>query len=119
MTGGQDGLRWVLTLYVRGASARSTAALETVRRICDEELAGQVELQIVDVHADVMPVVRDHIVALPTLVKRLPSPLRQIVGDLADDDRLRFGLDLGPSRTGSPDPEPGLRPGPEPQGCTT
>jgi circadian clock protein KaiB len=83
-------------LYVSGASHHSAQALETVRRLCDEELPGQVELQVVDVADDPALAERDRIVAVPTLVKRLPAPARQLVGDLADVDRVRAGLDLGP-----------------------
>jgi circadian clock protein KaiB len=86
--------RWSLTLYVSGASPRSAQALETVRRLCDEELAGQVELRVVDVTDEPALAGRDGIVAVPTLVRRLPAPPRQLVGDLADVDRLRAGLDL-------------------------
>ena len=89
-----DDPRWALTLYVSGASPRSAQALETVRRLCDEELAGQVELEVVDVTDEPALAARDRIVAVPTLVKRLPPPARQLVGDLADVDRLRAGLDL-------------------------
>jgi circadian clock protein KaiB len=88
--------RWSLTLYVSGASPRSAEALETVRRLCDEELPGQVELQVVDVTDDPDLAARDRIVAVPTLVKRLPAPPRQLVGDLADVDRVRAGLDMDP-----------------------
>jgi circadian clock protein KaiB len=94
---GDEPPRWVLTLYVSGASPRSAEALETVRRLCDEELPGRVELQVVDVTDEPALAVRDRIVAVPTLVKRLPPPPRQLVGDLADVDRLRAGLDLGPA----------------------
>jgi circadian clock protein KaiB len=85
---------WALTLYVSGASPRSAQALEAVRRLCDEELAGRVELEVVDVTDEPALAGRDGIVAVPTLVRRLPAPPRQLVGDLADADRLRAGLDL-------------------------
>jgi circadian clock protein KaiB len=96
--------RWSLTLYVSGASPHSAQALETVRRLCDEELPGQVELQVVDVADEPALAVRDRIVAVPTLVKRLPPPPRQLVGDLADVDRMRARLDLGspPSQPSGP-----------------
>jgi circadian clock protein KaiB len=94
-----DFPRWSLTLYVSGASPRSAQALEAVRRLCDEELAGQVELEVVDVADEPARAGQDGIVAVPTLVQRLPAPPRQLVGDLADVDRLRAGLHLaaGPS----------------------
>ena len=88
--------RWELTLYVSGASPHSAQALETVRRLCDEELSGQVELRVVDVTDEPARAVQDRIVAVPTLVKRLPAPPRQLVGDLADIGRVRAGIDLGP-----------------------
>jgi circadian clock protein KaiB len=89
-----DRPSWSLTLYVSGASPHSAQALETVRRLCDEELPGQVELLVVDVAENPDLAARDRIVAVPTLVKRLPAPPRRLVGDLADVDRLRVGLDL-------------------------
>ena len=95
MTAPDDEIsRWSLTLYVSGASPHSAQALETVRRLCDQELPGQVELEVVDVADEPDLAARDRIVAVPTLVKRLPTPSRQLVGDLGDIDRLRAGLDL-------------------------
>jgi len=92
--------RWSLTLYVSGASPRSAAALETVRRLCDEELAGRVDLRIVDLAEEPGRVTEDQIMAVPTLVKHEPAPLRRLVGNLADVDRVRTGLDLGPAPLG-------------------
>jgi circadian clock protein KaiB len=99
-----DAPRWSLTLYVSGASPRSAEALETIRHLCDDELPGQVELEVVDVADDPALVARDRIVAVPTLVKRRPPPPRQLVGDLADLDRVRteLGLGLAPSPTSEP-----------------
>ena len=88
--------RWSLTLYVSGASPHSAQALATVQRLCNEELPGQIELQVVDVADDPALAIRDRIVAIPTLVKRLPAPSRQLVGDLDDVDRIRARLDMGP-----------------------
>lgn len=97
MTRPQDQFRWVLTLYVHGACTQSMSAVETIRRICDEDLAGQADLRVVDVHDDPAQVAADNVLAVPTLVKRLPTPLRQLVGDLADSRRVRVGLELGPA----------------------
>ena len=96
MTESSGPTRWALTLYVSGASPQSIHALETVRKICDEELAGQVDLEVVDVRQQPALLVRDQIIAAPTLVKRLPGPLKRLVGDLSDSNRIRVGLDLGP-----------------------
>ena len=106
MTDTADGERWALTLYVNGASARSIEAIETVRRICDEELSGHVDLEIIDVQQQPALVLRDQIIAAPTLIKRLPGPLRRIVGDLSDSARLRLGLDLGPVGASDGHPHP-------------
>ena len=91
------GPRWELTLFVNGASPRSAEAIVTVRKICDEDLSGHVDLTVVNAadHPDL--VLRDHILALPTLVKHSPSPLRHLVGHLTDVDRVRSGLDLAPT----------------------
>lgn len=88
--------RWSLTLFVNGASPNSAAAIEAVRKVCAEDLAGRADLQIVDVRDDLGLVRRDQVLAVPTLVKRLPAPLRRLVGDLQDVERLRDGLDLEP-----------------------
>ena len=104
MSGAGGPVRWSLTLYVSGASPRSTAALETVRRICDEELLGRVELRVVDVAEEPSRLVRDQVLAVPTLVKHEPPPLRRLVGDLADVARVRAGLDLGPRPSGPGEP---------------
>jgi circadian clock protein KaiB len=90
-----DG-RWSLTLYVNGASPLSIEAIKTVRGACDNELADQVDLEVIDVNLQPGLVVRDQILASPTLIKRLPLPLRRLVGDLADVNRVRTGLNLGP-----------------------
>jgi circadian clock protein KaiB len=106
---GEEAQRWSLTLYVSGASPHSAQALDTVRRVCDEELAGQVDLRVVDVAEEPDLAGEDQILAVPTLVRRLPAPVRQLVGDLADVERVRAGLDLvaPASRSTPPDEEPG------------
>jgi circadian clock protein KaiB len=89
-----SGPRWALTLYVSGASPRSSEAILTVRRICDEDLAGHVDLTVVNAVDHPALVKQDNILALPTLVKHSPQPLRHLVGNLTDAGRVRFGLDL-------------------------
>jgi circadian clock protein KaiB len=97
MTGKAAADRLALTLYVDGAAMNSMHAIETVRRFCDEQLGGHVELEVIDVHQRPELAARDQIVAAPTLVKRLPGPPRRIVGDLSDAALIRLGLDLGPA----------------------
>ena len=94
MTAEASGPRWALTLYVSGASPRSSEAIVTVRRICDEDLAGQVDLTVVNAVDHPALVKRDNILALPTLVKHSPEPLRHLVGNLTDAVRVRLALDL-------------------------
>lgn len=102
MSGDLSGPRWALTLYVSGASPRSTEAIVTVRHICDQDLAGLVDLTVVNAadHPDLVK--RDHILALPTLVKHAPAPMRQLVGNLADAERVRTALDLARPITAGP-----------------
>ena len=99
MTGQAAADRWALTLYVDGASSSSIHAIETVRRVCDEELGGHVDLEVIDVHQQPALVVRDQIVAAPTLVRRLPGPLRRIVGDLSAAAWMRLGARPRPRRS--------------------
>ena len=105
MTGEAADDGWTLTLYVNGASPRSIDAIEAVRRVCDEELGGRVDLEVIDVQQAPALVVRDQIIAAPTLIRRLPAPLRRIVGDLSDPARLRLGLNLGSAAVSRPDPD--------------
>jgi PAS domain S-box-containing protein len=108
----EDSTGWRLTLYVSGASPRSTAALEAVRRICDEDLRGRADLQVVDVTDAGHQGVDDAVVVVPTLVRRVPEPRRTLVGDLSDVRRVRVALDLGPTprRDGQRTPSPGRAP---------
>jgi circadian clock protein KaiB len=107
MTGHGAAGRWALTLYVNGASTSSIHAIETVRRVCDEKLGGHVDLEVIDVRQQPALVARDQIVAVPTLVRRLPVPARRIVGDLSDSAWIRLGLDLGSVEVGDGPPDPG------------
>jgi circadian clock protein KaiB len=95
------GDRWVMTLYVNGASPNSIRAIDTVRRLCREDLHGNVDLDIIDVHQQPALVLSDQIVAAPTLVRRVPDPLRRIVGDLSDTVRLHVSLDLRTTEPGN------------------
>jgi circadian clock protein KaiB len=95
MTDVADAERWALTLYVNSGSAESIRAIEAVRRLCDE-LGGHVDLEVVDLQGQPALGLRDQIVAVPTLIKRLPGPPRRIVGDLSDPGKLRRWLDLDP-----------------------
>jgi circadian clock protein KaiB len=88
----------VLRLYVTGVTGKSVRAIQNVRRICDEHLKGAYELEVVDLYKN-LPLARgDQIIAAPTLIKRLPLPLRRLIGDMSDEARVLVGLDLRPKR---------------------
>jgi len=90
--------RYVLRLYVTGMTERSARAISSIRAVCDEHLKGRYRLQVVDLYARPHLTRREQIIAAPTLIKHLPLPLRRMVGDLSDRDRVLFGLDLRESR---------------------
>ncbi len=94
MPGSTDD-RWALTLYVNGATTSSIRAIEAVRRVCDEQLSGHVDLEVIDVRHQSALAARDEIVAAPTLIRRSPGPLRRIVGDLSDPSWVRLVLSIG------------------------
>jgi circadian clock protein KaiB len=88
--------RWDLRLYVTGQTARSLRAFENLKRICEEHLAGQYEIEVVDLLESPTLAAGDQILAIPTLVRKLPEPVRKIIGDLSNTDRVLIGLDLRP-----------------------
>jgi circadian clock protein KaiB len=95
--------RYVLKLFVTGTTSRSQRAIENMRRICEERLHGQYDLEIIDVY-DNPDVTRElQVIATPTLVKILPEPLRRIIGDLSDREKVLAGLNLSPIRSAPKD----------------
>jgi len=87
---------WILRLYVAGQSPRSLRALANLRRICTEDLDARYQLEVIDLYQQPELAQCDQIVALPALIKRLPEPLRSIVGDMSNTERVLVGLDLLP-----------------------
>jgi circadian clock protein KaiB len=85
---------YVLRLYVTGTTARSLRAIANIKRICEEHLQGRYELEVIDIYQQPALAAGDQIVAVPTLIKELPSPLRRFIGDLSDEERVLFGLDV-------------------------
>ncbi len=86
--------KYVLCLYVTGMAERSVAALAAVRALCDERLAGRYELDVIDLYQQPALARADQVIATPTLVKKRPSPLRRLVGDLSNRERVLAGLGL-------------------------
>lgn len=91
-----DHEQWLLRLYVAGRTPKCVTALENLKRFCEERMAGRYEIEVVDLLENPR-LARDHqIIAIPTLVRRLPEPLRKIIGDLSDTERMLVGLELKP-----------------------
>ena len=89
-----SGEQWDLCLYVTDQSPRCLRAIENLRRTCEEHLAGRYTIEIVDLLENPRRATDDQILAVPTVVRRLPAPIRKVVGDLSDSDRLLVGLEL-------------------------
>ena len=108
MSGADEGAasRYLLKLYVTGRSTKSEAAIANLRRLCDEELSGRYELQVVDVLEHPQAAEDDKILATPTLIKRLPPPLRRVIGDLSDKHKVLLGLEVRSDLPPGTDPKP-------------
>jgi circadian clock protein KaiB len=89
---------WQLRLYVAGETPRSVAALKNLREICEAHLKGQYEIEIIDLLERPQLAQGEQIVAIPTLERRLPEPVRKIIGDLSNTERVLIGLDLKPKQ---------------------
>jgi circadian clock protein KaiB len=89
---------WHLRLYVAGMTPKCRTALENLKHLCEEHLQGQYSIEIVDLLENPQLAQGDQILAIPTLVRKLPEPLKRIIGDLSDAERFLVGLDLRPFR---------------------
>jgi len=88
--------RYILKLYVTGMTNRSARAIENLQTFCEKHLAGRYELQVIDVYQQPELTRSEQIVAIPTLIKKLPLPLRRLIGDMSDEERVLVGLDILP-----------------------
>lgn len=86
--------QYVLRLYIAGMTPRAGRAIENVRALCEEFLTGRYDLQVIDVYQQPALAKGEQIIAAPTLIKTLPLPLRRIIGDMSNHDRVLVGLDL-------------------------
>ncbi len=86
--------QYVLRLYVAGATPRSTQAIASIKALCEEHLQGRYELEVIDIYQQPALAQGEQIIAVPTLIKHLPPPLRKLVGDMSNEERVLFGLDL-------------------------
>jgi circadian clock protein KaiB len=92
--------RYVLRLYVTGSTPRSSRAIQNIRALCEEHLQGRYDLEVIDIYQQPMLARGEQIIAAPTLIKKLPAPLRKVVGDLSNVERVLMGLDLRPADDG-------------------
>jgi circadian clock protein KaiB len=90
------GPPYVLRLFITGTTSRSARAIANLRRVCEQRLHGEYDLEVIDIYQHPAAAKEYQIVAAPTLVKMLPLPLRRIIGDLANEERILAGLDLIP-----------------------
>jgi circadian clock protein KaiB len=86
--------KYVLRLYINGSTLKSKLAVENIKQVCEQHLNGQYTLEIIDICQQANLARDEQIVAVPTLIKRLPRPLRRLIGDLSDQNKVLFGLDL-------------------------
>jgi circadian clock protein KaiB len=93
----RDAEVWELRLYVAGQTAKSMTALANLKRICEQYRPGQYKIEIVDLLKNPALARGDQVLALPTLVRKLPEPIRKIIGDLSDTERVLVGLDIRPA----------------------
>src|SRR5208337_3225798 len=89
---------WNLRLYVAGQTAKSLAAFANLKKVCEEHLAGRYKIEVIDLLVNPQLARGDQIVALPTLVRKLPEPIRKIIGDLSNTERVLVGLQLRPNK---------------------
>ncbi len=90
----KGAVNYVLRLYVTGTTPRSLLAIANVKAICEEHLQGRYELEVVDLYQQPVLAQGEQIIAAPTLIKKLPEPLRKIIGDMTNTDKVLVGLDL-------------------------
>ena len=86
--------QWNLRLYVAGQTPRTIAALKNLKKICEEHMPNRYEIEVIDLLKNPQLAAGDQIVAIPTLVRKLPKPMKKIIGDLANEEKVLVGLDL-------------------------
>ena len=90
--------KWILRLYVAGQTPKAIAAFTNLKKICEEKLNGKFSIEVIDLLTSPQLGAEDQILALPTLVRKLPVPVRKIIGDLSDTERVLVGLNLLPGK---------------------
>jgi circadian clock protein KaiB len=90
----QDRKKYVLRLYVTGMTPKSTQAIANVQKLCEKHLADRYELKVIDIYQQPTLAKAEQLIATPTLIKKLPLPLRKLIGDMSDPERFLVGIDL-------------------------
>jgi len=90
----QDGTKYVFRLYITGMTPKSTLAIKNILKLCEKHLAGSYELEVIDIYQQPELAKGEQIIATPTLIKKLPLPLRKLIGNMSDTDRFLVGIDL-------------------------
>ena len=91
--------RWNLVLYVAGSSSKSTTAIENLKQLCNSYLRGKCEIEVIDLTKNPKLAKEQQILAIPVLVRRLPEPMKKIIGDLSNNERVLVGLDIKTRKT--------------------
>jgi circadian clock protein KaiB len=86
--------KYVLRLYISGSTSKSSQAVENIKRVCEQHLKNRYDLEVIDIYQQAQLARDEQIVAVPTLIKRLPLPLRRLIGDMSNVQKVLFGLDL-------------------------
>lgn len=97
-SGMQKQEKYLLRLYVTGLTPKSTRAIANVKELCKKHLEGRYDLEVIDIYQQPKLAEGEQIIAAPTLIKKLPLPLRRIIGDMSDTDRFLVGIDLKPEK---------------------
>jgi len=92
----QQDRTWELRLYIAGKTAKSVTALQNLKRYCEEHLKGQYQIEVVDLLVNPQLAEGDQILAIPTLVRKVPEPIRKIIGDLSNEEKVLVGLNIRP-----------------------
>ncbi len=90
----EKSIKYVLRLFITGTTPRSEEAIRNIKKICEQELKGRYELEIIDIYQQPELAKKEQILAAPTLIRKLPLPLRKLVGDMSDKERVIIGLEL-------------------------
>ena len=97
LAGAQESKHYVLRLYVTGTTPRSARAIQNIRAICEARLRGRYDLEVIDIYQSPDKAAPEQIIVAPTLLKKLPLPVRKLIGDLSDEEKVLVGLDLVPA----------------------